>query len=75
MGAAHGSGHRTAIRPAADRLGRQEFIHQARAFLDEIAGLDRLLRQATFADGLRNLQIQRAIVEAAMTGSALEVNP
>ena len=56
--------------------GVQEyFTYQARAFLDEIAGLDRLPRQASFADGLRNLQVQRAIVEAATTGTAVEAKP
>ena len=55
--------------------GDQEFFtYQARAFLDEIAGLDRLPRQATFADGLRNLQAQRAVIEAASTGSAVDVS-
>ncbi len=53
--------------------GQEYFTYQARAFLDEIAGLDRLPRQATFADGLRNLQVQQAVVEAATTGSTVEV--
>ncbi len=30
-------------------------------------------RQANFADGLCNLQIQRAVIEAATTGSTAEV--
>jgi predicted dehydrogenase len=55
--------------------GQEFFTYQARAFLDEIAGLDRLPRQATFADGLRNLQVQRAVIEAAATGSAAKVGP
>jgi len=53
--------------------GQEFFTYQARAFLDEIAGLDRLPRQATFADGLRNLQVERAVIEAAATGSTAEV--
>jgi predicted dehydrogenase len=53
--------------------GQEFFTYQARAFLDEVSGLDRLPRQATFADGLRNLQVQRAIIEAATTGSTAEV--
>jgi predicted dehydrogenase len=53
--------------------GQEFFTYQARAFLDEIAGLDRLPRQATFADGLHNLQIQHAVVEASATGSAAGV--
>ena len=55
--------------------GQEFFTYQARAFLDEISGLDRLPRQATFADGLRNLVVQRAVVEAAATGSAAQVTP
>ena len=56
--------------------GQQEyFTYQARAFLDEIAGLDRLPRMATFADGLRNLLVEEAIVEAATTGNAVDVRP
>jgi len=53
--------------------GQEFFTYQARAFLDEISGLDRLPRQATFADGLRNLQVQRAVIEAATTGSTARV--
>ena len=59
--------------PGVGHGGQEFFTYQARAFLDEIAGLDRLPRQATFADGLRNLQVQRAITEAAATGSATQV--
>ena len=54
--------------------GQQEyFTFQARAFLDQIAGLDRLPAQATFAEGLRNLQVEAAVVAAATTGSAARV--
>jgi predicted dehydrogenase len=53
--------------------GQEFFTYQARAFLDEIAGLDRLPRQASFADGLRNLQVEHAVVEAAATGSTVKV--
>ena len=38
------------------------FVYQARAFLDEIAGLDELPRNASFAEGLHNLQVQEAVV-------------
>ena len=55
--------------------GQEFFTYQARAFLDEISGLDRLPRQATFADGLHNLQVERAITEAAATGSTAQVTP
>jgi predicted dehydrogenase len=61
--------------PGVGHGGQEFFTYQARAFLDEIAGLDRLPRQATFADGLRNLQVQRAVVEASATGSAVKVAP
>ena len=55
--------------------GQEYFTHQARAFLDQIAGRDRLPAQASFADGLRNLRVEEAIVQAAVTGSAVEVGP
>jgi hypothetical protein len=35
--------------------GQEFFTYQARGFLDEIAGLDRLPREVTFEDGLRSL--------------------
>jgi predicted dehydrogenase len=41
------------------------FVYQARAFLDEVAGLDELPRNATFADGLHNLLVEEAVVRAA----------
>ena len=41
------------------------FVYQARAFLDEIAGLDELPRNASFAEGLHSLQVQEAVVDAA----------
>ena len=53
--------------------GQDFFTYQARAFLDEIAGLDRLPRQATFADGLRNMQVEEAIVKSAATGASVKV--
>lgn len=56
--------------------GGQEYLtYRVRAFLDQIAGLDRLPAEASFADGLRNLRIQEPIVQAAVTGSAVEVGP
>jgi predicted dehydrogenase len=61
--------------PGVGHGGQEFFTYQARAFLDEIAGLDRLPRQATFADGLRNLQVQHAVTVAAATGSAVKVVP
>src|ERR1700712_1730844 len=53
--------------------GQEYFTYQARSFLDQIAGLDRLPAQASFADGLRNLQVEEAIVEAALTGRTVQV--
>ncbi|MCV2489524.1 Gfo/Idh/MocA family oxidoreductase [Geodermatophilus sp. YIM 151500] len=41
------------------------FVYQARAFLDEIAGLDELPRNASFAEGLHNLLVQEAVVSSA----------
>jgi predicted dehydrogenase len=54
--------------------GQEFFTYQARTFLDEIAGLKRLPAPATFADGLRNLQVEAAIVAAARTGAAVSVD-
>ncbi len=53
--------------------GQDFFTYQARAFLDEIAGLSRLPGPATFAEGLRNLVVEEAVVGSAETGSAVEV--
>ncbi len=53
--------------------GQEYFTYQARSFLDQIAGLDRLPAQASFADGLRNLQVEEAIVRAAVNGHAVQV--
>ena len=54
--------------------GQEFFTYQARAFLDEIAGLSRLPRPATFADGLRNLRVEEAVVKSATTGVLVEVS-
>ena len=53
--------------------GQEFFTFQARAFLDQIAGLDRLPAPATFVDGLRNLRVEHAVVEAARSGESVEV--
>jgi predicted dehydrogenase len=53
--------------------GQEFFTYQARTFLDEISGLDRLPRQATFAEGLRNLRVAEAIVKSATSGTSVEV--
>jgi predicted dehydrogenase len=44
------------------------FVYQARAFLDELAGLNEIPRNATFRDGLHSLQVQEQIVETALAG-------
>ena len=59
--------------PGIGHGGPEFFTYQARAFLDEIAGLDRLPRQATFADGLRNMRVEEAIVKSAASGAAVTV--
>ena len=41
------------------------FVYQTRAFLDEIAGLDEIPRNASFRDGLHALQVQEQVVAAA----------
>lgn len=53
--------------------GQEFFTYQARAFLDAVAGLDRLPPPATFADGLRTLRVEEAVVTAASSGVAVAV--
>lgn len=56
--------------------GMQEyFTYQARAFLDAVAGLERLPAPATFADGLRSLVVEQAIVASAREGRSVPVAP
>ncbi len=49
------------------------FVHQARAFLDEICGLEGLPPCASFRDGLRGLLIAEAITASARTGAPVRV--
>lgn len=42
------------------------FVYQARAFLDEIAGLDEIPRNASFRDGLHALQVHEQVVATAL---------
>jgi len=45
------------------------FAYQARAFLDEVAGLDEassLPRCATFAEGVHNMEVLAAVAESAL---------
>ncbi|MGO1571242.1 MAG: Gfo/Idh/MocA family protein [Canibacter sp.] len=49
------------------------FVHQARAFLEEIAGIpesESLPRCATFLDGVHNMQFLGAVAESANAGGA-----
>jgi predicted dehydrogenase len=41
------------------------FVFQARAFLEQIAGLDRLPPAPTLADGLHNMRLLEAVVSSA----------
>jgi predicted dehydrogenase len=43
------------------------FVFQARAFLEQIAGLDRLPPVPTLADGLHNMRLLEAVVASADT--------
>ena len=59
-------------------IGNQEqFTYQARAFLDQIAGVaDPLPPNATFADGLRSMEIIEAVVRSSQSdGAAVAVAP
>lgn len=46
------------------------FVWQARAFLEQVAGVDGLPPVPSFAHGLHNLRILRAIVSSAASGGA-----
>jgi len=51
------------------------FTFQARAFLEQVAGLDRLPRPASFEEGLHNLRLLDAVVASARTaGTEVAVN-
>jgi predicted dehydrogenase len=59
-------------------LGQNEgFVYQARAFLDEVAGLDEaesLPRCASFDEGVHNMEVLAAVAEsAAQDGAAVKV--
>jgi predicted dehydrogenase len=59
-------------------IGNQEqFNYQARAFLDQIAGVaDPLPPNATFADGLRSMEIIQAVVQSSQSdGAAVAIAP
>jgi predicted dehydrogenase len=44
------------------------FAFQARAFLEQVAGLDRLPRCPSFEEGLRNVRLLQAVVASAKSG-------
>jgi predicted dehydrogenase len=44
------------------------FAWQARAFLDQVAGVGRLAPLASLADGLHNLEVQAAVTQSALNG-------
>jgi predicted dehydrogenase len=46
------------------------FSFQARAFLEQVAGLDRLPRVASFAEGLHNIRLLDAVAASAKNGGA-----
>jgi predicted dehydrogenase len=56
-------------------LGHNDsFVYQARAFLDEVAGLDELPRNASFAEGLHNLEVLEAVVRSATDNARSSVD-
>jgi predicted dehydrogenase len=46
------------------------FTFQARAFLEQVAGLDRLPRMASFSEGLHNIRLLDAVAASAEAGGA-----
>jgi predicted dehydrogenase len=51
------------------------FVWQARAFLEQVAGLDGLPAPASFEEGLHNLHLLATVVESARAGGALTSVP
>jgi predicted dehydrogenase len=52
------------------------FVFQARAFLEQVAGLDRLPPCPSFEEGLRNVRLLEAVVASAKAGGGeVEVTP
>lgn len=55
-------------------LGQNEgFVYQARAFLEEVAGIDEadsLPRTASFDEGVHNMEVLAAVAESAVQGGA-----
>jgi len=63
--------------PGVGASNADNFTYQARAFLDQVAGVaEPLPACATFAEGLRTMEIIRAIVESSQAdGAAVQVPP
>ena len=55
-------------------LGQNDgFVYQARAFLEEVAGIDEaesLPRCASFSEGVHNMEVLAAVAESAANGGA-----
>jgi len=60
-------------------LGQNEgFAYQARAFLEEVAGIDvaeSLPRCASFSEGVHNMEVLAAVAESARSGGAAVAVP
>ncbi|MFG2373158.1 Gfo/Idh/MocA family protein [Streptomyces sp. NPDC048504] len=56
--------------PSVGHGQHEFFVWQARAFLEQIAGLDRLPACPTLAEGLHNLRVIDAVVASAGTGGS-----
>ncbi|MDO5535620.1 MAG: Gfo/Idh/MocA family oxidoreductase [Propionibacteriaceae bacterium] len=57
--------------PANGAGNAESFAYQARAFLDQIVGLDEVPPCATFADGLHTLEVVDAVVRSDADGGAV----
>jgi predicted dehydrogenase len=49
------------------------FVWQARAFLEQVAGVDGLPATASFEEGLHNLRLLAAVVESAHSGQEVKI--
>ena len=56
--------------PSVGHGQNELFAWQARAFLDQVAGLERLPPVPTFAEGLHNLEVLAAITASAVSGGS-----
>lgn len=57
--------------PANGSGNAESFAYQARAFLDQIVGLDEVPTCATWADGLHTLEVVDAVVRSDATGGGV----